>query len=201
MKLSTVFTDKKFFKWFLTLAAPIALQTLLTALLNTADTIMVGQLGETAIAGTSLANQAFFILMLIINGVVSGCAIFISQFWGKKDIPNIRKTVALSLLISVGISAVFTAFACTVPKAFMRLFTPDSEVIGYGALYLGTVAISYIPFALTVTLNTAIRTVERPKLPLFTAIMALVVNVALNYVFIFGRLGFQIGRASCRERV
>ena len=82
MRFSEAMQDKKFLKWMFTLSLPIAMQNLINASVNTADTIMVGQLGEASIASVGLANQVFFILSLILFGVGSGCNVFVAQFWG-----------------------------------------------------------------------------------------------------------------------
>ena len=189
MNFASVFQDKKFLKWMFALSLPIALQNLINASVNTMDTMMVGQLGEVAIASVGLANQIFFILSLILFGIGGGCNIFVAQFWGRKDTDNIRRTLFLSVIIAVLPSILFTAAALGVPQWLMKIFSDDPEVIDVGCKYLRIIAISYIPCAVSFTVSGAIRTIERPKLPLIMSIASLVINTTLNYLLIFGKFG------------
>ena len=91
--------DKTFFKGMLGIALPIALQNLITSSLNMVDTLMISSLGDASIAAVGLANQVFFFYMLIVFGINSGSSIFISQFWGKEDIKNIRKILGLAICL------------------------------------------------------------------------------------------------------
>ena len=190
MKIFETFKDKKFMVWMLTLSLPIAFQTLVSSLVNTADTIMIGQLGEAEIAAVGIANQVFFILALICFGVNGGCNIFVAQFWGKKDTDNIRRTMSLSVMLSLIPSSLFAVLATVIPDSLMRIFTNDAEVVALGSEYLRIIAYCYIPFAISSTIGSTIRTTERPNLPLVMSIVALFMNITLNYILIFGKLGF-----------
>ena len=79
-----------FFRILLTIALPIILQNLMQSLVNMLDTVMVGRLDSVAIAAVGLGNQIFFLLNMVLFGISSGAAIFVAQYWGKKDIPRIR---------------------------------------------------------------------------------------------------------------
>mgnify|MGYP002541376731 CR=1 FL=1 len=189
MRFSEALRDRKFLKWMFALSLPIAMQNLINASVNTADTVMVGQLGEASIASVGLANQVFFILSLILFGVSSGCNVFVAQFWGKRDLSSIRKTMALSIVLSLVPSALFTLFALITPEFLMRIFSNDEQVIVLGCKYLRIIAISYIPYAISLTVSSSVRTIERPTLALVTSIMSLIINTVLNYILIFGKLG------------
>ena len=80
-----MFKDRELKNALFKIAVPVALQNLLTSLLNMIDTMMIGSLGDKAVAAVGLANQWFFIFNLITFGIVSGSTIYISQFYGKKD--------------------------------------------------------------------------------------------------------------------
>src|SRR5512147_2812202 len=90
--------DRAFLREMLHIAVPIAFQQLINASLNMIDVVMVGQLGETAIAALGLSNQVFFVLILILFGATSGMAIFTAQFWGKQEVEPIRKVLGMSLI-------------------------------------------------------------------------------------------------------
>jgi len=92
--------DKDFYRTLIKLAIPIALQNLVASSLNMVDAIMVGQLGETAIAGVGIANQVFFLFNLILFGTYSGASIFASQFWGKRDVRGVHMVQGICLATS-----------------------------------------------------------------------------------------------------
>src|SRR4029453_17562637 len=121
--------DKDFMRAMLTLAVPVAFQQLITASLNMIDVLMVGQLGEAAVAALGLANQIFFLLILFIFGVTSGMSIFTAQYWGKGDAESIRKVLGICLLVAVSVAALFSLGATLIPETLMSFYTEDSEVI------------------------------------------------------------------------
>ncbi|MEG2245095.1 MAG: MATE family efflux transporter, partial [Erysipelotrichaceae bacterium] len=84
----TLFQDKKFYKIMIVLVIPIIIQNLLVSSLNMVDTLMIGALGENEIAAVGIANQFFFLYNLVIVGVSAGCSMFISQYWGAKDVDD-----------------------------------------------------------------------------------------------------------------
>lgn len=188
--LRSMFQDKNFIKTFIALAIPIAMQNLVGTALNMTDTVMVGQLGETAISAVGQANQIFFLMSLFLFGVTSGAAIFTAQYWGKGDIYSIRKIQWLCLLFGTLVAAVFSLVSIAVPGWVMRLFTNDAEVIRLGAGYLRVVAFSYIITAVTFTYSSVLRSTGNVKLPMMVNIMALCINTLLNYLLIFGLAGF-----------
>jgi len=150
------------------------------------DTVMIGRLGTAEIAAVGLGNQVFFLFTMILFGVCSGAAVFTAQYWGKRDIAGIRKNTGLALLIVVAIGAVFTAACMAAPRFIIALYSNDEAVIELGAAYLKAVAPCFIPFAVSFLYTIIMRTIEKVKLSMITTLIALSVNVVLNYLFIFG---------------
>ena len=128
----TFLKDKDFIRAALALAVPVAFQQLITAGLNMIDVLMVGQLGETAVAALGLANQIFFLLILFVFGVTSGMSIFTAQFWGKGDVESIRKVLGICLIVAVSVAAMFSLAAVFIPETLMAFYTEDAEVIKLG---------------------------------------------------------------------
>lgn len=174
-----------FYKSLIAIAIPIMLQNLLQTFINMLDTIMVGQLGSVEIAAVGLGNQVFFVLNMILFGISSGGAVFIAQFWGKKDITGIKKSLGIMLFLSVIVSGVFTILCLLIPHTIIGLYSPDPQVIELGAQYLRIVCLSYIVTAISFAFTLAFRSTEHVRLPLFTTACSLVTNVSFNYVFIF----------------
>lgn len=191
MKLLTkLFNDKLFLKSMVVIAFPIALQNLITSSLNMIDTLMISNLGQTSIAAVGLANQVFFFYMLITFGINSGSSIFISQYYGKDDVINIRRILGLALTLSIGISLIFTVVALFLPEFIMGIFIDEPEVIVQGSQYLRIISFSYIATAISFSLGIALRSTGRPNVPMVASAIAFVTNTVLNYIMIFGKLGF-----------
>lgn len=184
------FSDKTFFKTALGLVFPIAMQNLLMSGVNFLDNIMIGRLGETAIASVSLANQYFFVVNLIVFGICSGAGVFVSQFWGKGDTEGIRKVIGINIILGCLVSMVFALVGLFAPRSIMRLFTPESDVISLGATYLVIIVIGYIPTSVSMALQIGIKGTARTRIPLLMSLFALCTNGILNYLLIFGKFGF-----------
>ncbi|MDK1028675.1 MAG: MATE family efflux transporter [Anaerolineae bacterium] len=178
--------DKSFMRTMLGLAIPISIQQLLAASLNMLDVVMVGQLGETSIAAIGLANQVFFLLILFLFGVTSGMAIFTAQYWGKKEVGNIRKVLGISLIVSLGVGLLFTLAAMLVPESIMRFYTEDVEVIELGSQYLRIVSISYIFMAITTAYFAILRSITMVKVTVVVSAIALALKTGIGYLLIFG---------------
>lgn len=181
--------DRKFLSNMLKIALPIMIQNLVTSSLNMADTIMVGKLGEVQIASVGIANQYFFLFTMILTGLCGGCSVFISQYWGKKDFANIKRMLGLGLASALFVSVVFMAAGFISTDAIISLFNKDSIVIDLGGKYLFIVLFSYIFTAVTFVYGYSLRSIGNTVAPLIVNIAALLCNVFLNYVLIFGKLG------------
>lgn len=184
--------ERGFYSTFIKLGVPVALQNFLAASLGLIDNIMVGQLGDIPVASVGLANQYFFVLFLVMQGVGGGIALFVSQFWGKKDLKQIRKVIALGLTLALGSSLLFFSAAFLFPQFIISLFSTDQNVIKLGGIFLKICAFSYIPMALNFCLAAALRSMHEVHLPLQANILGIAVNTSLNYLLIFGKFGFPV---------
>ena len=181
--------DKNFYKLIFSIAIPIACQNLITFAVSMADSVMVGSLGQDPLVAVSLANQLFFVFMILIFGLGSGGNILVAQYWGKGDVKAIHKVMSILYKVSIVFAMLFMAIAVLVPEQFMRIFTQKQEIIKLGAEYLRYIFISYIFFALTnVTIN-VLRSVETVKVSIIVYSASLIVNASLNWILIFGHLG------------
>ncbi len=157
-----------FYKTLFFIAVPIIMQNMLQTLINMMDSIMVGKLGSNDIAGVALANQIFFMLNMILFGISSGGSIFISQFWGAQNIPQIRKTLGIMLSASIFASLLFSFGGICFPDFLIGLYSKDQPVIEIGASYLKVAAISYPMMAVSFSLQMAYRSTEHVILPMVT---------------------------------
>ena len=187
--LKDLFTDRKFYSVMLKVALPIAAQSLVFNLLNAVDVLLIGQLGETSVAAVALSNQWTFLMNLFLFGAGSGTAIFTAQFWGRHDVPNLRRAFGIGLTIGLVGSALFAAIAFFAPTFVLSLYTNDVEVVTLGAPYLRIVALSYMFTALTTIFGITLRTTRHVKLPVGVSVFALTFKTVLAYSLIFGYLG------------
>jgi len=182
--------DKSFYRKLFTLALPIAGQNLIIFALNMLDTIMLGSMGERELAAAGLANQPFFVFTLFLFGISSGSSILVSQYYGKEDKQSVSKIMSYALLVSFILSAVFMGVILAFPKQTMQIYSNDPAVVKLGAGFLRIIAPSYLLTAISTTYLSILRATEDVRLPLKINTLALVINGVLNYIFIFGKLGF-----------
>lgn len=187
--MKKVFQDKAFLKTMLMLAIPITLQSFITSSLNLIDTMMVGSLQEAAISAVGLANKYMFIFTLCIMGINAGANVFMSQFWGQNDVKNIKTFLGVDIIVGLGAALLFGGLAFFGPHLIMRVMAGDSEVIALGIKYLRIVAVSCVFVSLTQAFSTALRSTEQTRLPMFGSLLGVGLNIILNWVFIFGKLG------------
>lgn len=186
-----IFKDKMFLSTMITLAIPITIQNFITSSLNLVDNLMIGKLGETAIASVGLANQYFFVFLLCIMGINAGANIFMAQFWGKKDINNIKKILGVDLTVGFVATLIFGLAAIFMPKQIMSILSKDADVISLGATYLRIVGISTIFTNITQAYSSALRSTGEAKAPMYGSLIGVLSNAFLNWIFIFGNLGVK----------
>lgn len=181
--------DDPFKRALLAVGIPVALQHLIQTALNLIDTIMIGRVSKDALAAVGLANQVFFLMILLAFGINSGVSVYIAQFWGKKDVKNIRKTIGVGLTGGLIVSMFFFLVSFLFPVQVLELFLKETNVVRIGADYLRIVSVSYIFTAITLTYSVASRGVEQARLPMVVSSVSIVVNTVGNWILIFGLFG------------
>lgn len=187
--LRELWADKPFLRKTVVIALPIALQAFLNTMLNLVDTIMIGKLSESTISAVGAANKVFFVFTLLLFGVMSGAGILTAQYWGKRDVKSIHRVLGMSLLLGLAASLLFLIPALLIPQGIMGILTDSKEVIGIGASYLAIVAISYPLTAVTNAYISVLRGVNQVKAPVVITVIAILVNIVLDYILIFGKFG------------
>ncbi len=187
---SKYFGDKAFWKVLIRLALPIALQNLLISSLSLIDTLMVGQLGDISLSAVGMATQWSWLMNIMLFGIGSAAAMFISQYWGTKDIAAIRRTYGIAMISTVIIIGIFSGLAFFAPEVIMKVFNRTPEVVTEGVSYLKAVSLSYFATAFTSLMSIVLRSTENVKLPMWISFMTTGINVFFNYCLIFGKLGF-----------
>lgn len=189
-KMKNIRFNKRTLKTFLFIAMPLALQNLITVCINMVDNVMVGTLGDSAIATVNLANQFFFIFSLMVFGLSSGAAVFMAQFWGKKDYSGIRHAAGINLIAGLAAGLIFGIAAFFIPDKIMMIFSRDPAVIQGGAVYIKILSVTYPLTAATAAVSYLLKSVENVKIPLVSSLLSVGINIVFNYFLIFGKFGF-----------
>ncbi len=182
--------DRFFYRSFIKLLAFVALQNILIYSVNLADTLMLGAFSQNSLSGAALANQVQFLLQMIVNGIADGLLVLATQYWGTKRTGPIKKVVASALRYGAPFVLVFFIGCLFFPSQIIGVFTTDPSVIFQGAQYLRILSFTFPFFFLTNIFISTQRSVENVGFGMWLSIAALVVNVTLNAVLIFGLLGF-----------
>ena len=183
--------NHRFFRTVCNLAVPVALQSMLQSSFSMIDQIMIGQLGSVSIAGVGLAGKFSSIYTVLVSGIGAVAGIMISQYLGQKKTAEVRRSFSVNLTFSLLLAAAFTLLCVCFPKGVMGLYTTDGATLQAAASYLAVIAGTFLPIAGATMLSTMFRCMEKASLPLYASICAALTNTGLNYVLIFGKLGFQ----------
>jgi len=180
---------KRFWKQTLTLALPIALQNLLTSSFVLVDTLMVGQLGDVALSAVGMAGQWSWLLNMLIIGLCSGSAVFVSQYWGIRDTKGIHRITGLAVTFGLIFTAFFLFSGLFASEFIVGLFNKEASVIESGSAYLKIACFSYPGTVLGAILGAILRSSENVRLPVFSALFTTILNAVLDYCLIFGVFG------------
>ena len=160
------------------------------------DTVMVGGLGEISVASIGIANQYFFLYNMALSGIIGGAGIFIAQFYGKHDKANIRKITGLSTIFAVVLGISFLIIAVFSPRFIINFFSSDEGVVKIAIDYFAIIGFCYPIIAMSNVFSVGSRSIRNPKLGMVCSSLSLVVNIILNYIFIFGKFGMPALGAS-----
>ncbi|NLK72323.1 MAG: MATE family efflux transporter [Clostridiales bacterium] len=183
--------NKVLYTSLINISLPIALQWFITSSLNLVDNLMIGQLGEAEFSAVGMANQLFFIYTSLFFGFTSGAGAFVAQFWGNRDLSNIKKVLGFSLIFTFIAGLIFFIASFIFPENVMRIFSKDAVVIEHGIKYLTIVSFTFLLMAITIPHASVLKITEQAKLPMKVSAAAFIINTALNYALIFGKFGFE----------
>ena len=188
--------DKEFFTLVFSVAGPIIIQNVITNFVNLLDNIMVGQVGTESMSGVAIVNQLLFVFNLCVFGGMAGPGIFTAQFFGKGDPDGVRSTVRAKFYIGAAALAAFAAALIWKGEALISLFLHEGEdaldlaaTLRYGKDYLRVIVWQMIPFVLGQVYSSTLRETGQTLLPMKAGIAAVFVNLVLNWILIFGKLG------------
>ena len=182
--------EKTFYKSFMILALSLALQNLLTYGVNMMDTLMLGRYSQNAMGGVSLCNQIQFLLQMLVVGAGEGAVVMGSQYWGRKKLEPIPHIIGVALRFGGALAVLLFILVFGWPDQILRLLSNDPAVIAEGAKYFSIIRYTYVIFTITNILVASLRSIGVVRIGYMISGSTLVINVCLNYLLIYGNLGF-----------
>ena len=190
--------DKAFYKLLLMLAVPIMVQQGITSFVNLIDNVMIGSLGTICVSAVTIDNQLIWVYNLAIFGVLSGAAIFGTQFAGAGDTAGLRETFRFKLIVSLVTAGVASAILLISGGDLLMLFldnesnSPEevSLTLSEALKYLRIAVIGLVPFAVVQSYAGTMRETGETVIPMVGGIISIIVNLVFNYFLIYGKAGF-----------
>lgn len=182
--------DRNFYRKALSLLVPVFFQSVINQGVNMMDTLMVGRLGEVAISASSLANQFYNIYFFLIMGFSAAGLVLSSQYWGAGEKKSSFAVMDFMVQLTAVSAVLFAAASLLLPEQIMGLYTSEAAVIEQGARYLRVTAFVFLPHGIALLSANMVRSMGNARLGLIVSLISFAVNIAANYVFIFGKLGF-----------
>lgn len=186
-----------FYKVLLAVAIPIIIQNGITNFIGLLDNVMVGRIGTEEMSGVSIVNQLIFVFNLCVFGALSGVGLFSAQFFGKRDHDGVRYTFRFKLLVSVALCAASLLLFSLAGDALIRLYLHEGGETGdigatflYAKQYLTLSLWGLLPYTLTQIYASTLREIGHTVPPMTAGIVGVLINLILNYLLIFGALGF-----------
>ncbi len=194
--MSKLWGNKAFYRQTLALAVPVMIQNGITNFVSLLDNIMVGKVGTEAMTGVSIVNTLMFVFNLCVFGAVSGAGIFSAQYYGKGDHDGVRYSFRFKIICSIIICAAAIGLFLFLGSDMISLYIEDDGsgldpalVLSEGHSYLMVMLLGLLPFALVQSCAGTLRETGEAKLPMAASIVAVFVNLVLNYILIFGKFG------------
>ncbi|MDO5401307.1 MAG: MATE family efflux transporter [Eubacteriales bacterium] len=188
--------DRAFYRRVLGVAVPIIIQNGITNFVSLLDNVMVGQVGTVPMSGVSIVNGLLFVFNLCIFGASSGAGIFTAQFHGSGDQEGVRYTFRFKFMVCTALTVLGCAVFMALDRPLIGLYlTGDGDpataqgVMDYGLRYLYIMLWGFLPFALSNVYSGTLRETGETMVPMAAGVIAVFVNLGLNYVLIFGHFG------------
>ncbi len=193
---NTLIGDRAFYRRVIAILIPIAIQNTFTNAVSLVDNVMVGRIGELEMSAVATVNQLLFVFNLCIFGALSGIGIFTAQFSGAKDQAGVRRTIRAKNYLSIAMLLIGLAVFISFPAPLIKLYiSKDTKpelaelMMGHALDYIYIMLIGLAPFAVSQVYGSTLREEGETKLPMIGGVIAILVNLVLNYILIFGNEG------------
>ncbi len=191
------FGDQQFYKKLLALMLPMMIQNGITNFVNMLDNVMVGRVGTVEMTAVAIANQLIFVFNLCIFGAVSGAGIFSAQFYGKGDHDGVRATFRFKLLFCLVLCGIGIVLFWFCGDDLIQLYLrgdgsveDTTAALQHAREYLRVMLVGLAPYTIVQCYSSTLREIGQPIIPMSAGVVAVCVNLAFNYLLIFGHGGF-----------
>ena len=186
-----MFRDGEFWRELMKLAMPIAAQSLMLSAVGVADTLMLGGVEQNAMSAVSLATKIQFIQNIAISSMIAAFIALAAQYWGKQDKEALNRLFCITIRLTGTLSVLFFVGCEFFPQYLMLLFTDDPELIGIASEYLKIAAWSYLLTGFSQCYLALLKTSDHAGDTAVISTTAVICNIGLNAVFIFGLAGMS----------
>lgn len=199
MKIRKIFGDKAFYRMVLAIAVPVMVQSGITQFVSLLDNLMVGRIGTEEFGGVAIANQLIFVFNLCIFGGLSGAGIFSAQFSGKNDVDGMRHVLRFKLYFVIAASVlgilILHFFGSPLISLFLHEGSEEGDLVktlNFGLDYLKIMLIGLPLYAVSQCYASSLKETGETFIPMIGSGTAVLVNLAFNYILIFGKFGFPV---------
>ena len=190
---------KQFYKRVFAIALPIMLQNGITNFVNMLDNLMVGRIGTEQLSGVSIVNDFMFVYMLCLFGAISGAGIFTAQYYGQGNTEGVRDTFRIKIVICGVIMLLGICVFALKDRTLISFYLHDGSQSGdlaatleYGHTYMMFMLIGLLPQAAEFVYSSTLRETGETVVPMRASLIAVFLNLVLNYILIYGKLGFPV---------
>lgn len=191
--------DRQFYKGVFAIALPIMAQNGISGFVNMLDNLMVGRIGTEQLSGVSIVNDLMFVYQLCLFGAISGAGIFTAQYYGQRNNEGVRDTFRIKIIICgfimlLGLT-VFGFFDKTLISFYLHEGSQTGNLeatLSYGHTYMMIMLAGLLPQAAEFVYSSTLRETGETLVPMKASFAAVFINLVLNYILIYGKLGFPV---------
>lgn len=190
---------KQFYKNVFAIALPIMAQNGISNIVNMLDNLMVGRIGTEQLSGVSIVNDLMFVYQLCLFGAISGAGIFTAQYFGQGNEEGIRDTFRIKIVICGFIMLLgLTVFGLgdrTLISYYLHEGSQSGDLaatLQYGHVYMMFMLAGLLPQAAEFVYSSTLRETGETVVPMRASFAAVLINLVLNYILIYGKFGFPV---------
>ncbi len=188
------FGPLRFYGDALKLVLPVMLQQLITAMISLVDNFMVAGLGDEKMAAVNVANQINFVWLVVVSTACMAGGIYLSQHRGANNKEGMRQAFRFKLMLSLGFSTIHLVLCLVFPEVLIGFMLGGAGrnpgIVTEGARFLRLASLGSLPFGISMAIGSSFRDIGRTKSPLVVSSVAAILATVLNWLLIYGNLGF-----------
>ncbi len=185
-----------YYKDALIIAVPIMVQNIITNFVSLVDNIMIGQLGTSGITAVAVSNQLLLLYIVGVSGALSGAGIFTAQYFGNQDQEGVRHSIQAKMLLAIVIGSIALGIYLVFGESLIDMYVLGGndpgrsiETKDLALSYLQIMLFGILPIGLSQVYMSSLRELGESRYPMVASMAAVLANMVLDYVLIYGKLG------------